>query len=61
MDHQKGISNIWQQPLKGGTPQQVTRFAADRIFFFDWSADGRRLALSHGVFVEDIVLVTHFR
>jgi len=40
------VSNIWQQPLAGGGPQQVTRFETDRIFFFDRSPDGRQLVLS---------------
>jgi serine/threonine protein kinase/Tol biopolymer transport system component len=61
MDHQRGVSNIWQQPLAGGAPQQVTNFAANRIFFFDWSADGRQLALSRGEFVQDMMLVSNFR
>ena len=61
MDHQRGTSNVWSQPLAGGPPRQVTHFAAEKVFFFDWSADGRRLALSRGKRIEDVVLVSDFR
>jgi Tol biopolymer transport system component len=61
MDHQRGVSNVWSQLLEGGPPQQVTQFTAEKIFSFDWSPDGKRLALSRGDRVQDIVLISSFR
>ncbi len=60
-DQQKGVSNIWQQPLAGGAPQQLTHFTANQIYFFDWSGDGKQLALCRGEVESETVLVTNFR
>jgi len=40
--------------VAGGPPQPVTRFTSDKIFWFDWSRDGR-LALSRGTEPTDAV------
>ncbi len=55
-----GISNIWEQPLSGGPPKKLTDFMADRIFWFDWSKDGKRLAYARGVLRNDVVLLENF-
>jgi serine/threonine protein kinase/Tol biopolymer transport system component len=51
-------SNIWAQPLGGSSPYQVTRFAEDdrTIADYEWSGDGKRLAISRGTRTWDIVL-----
>ena len=51
-------SNIWSQPLEGGTLSQVTHFPEDeyRIEDFEWSPDGKRLAFSRSLNTWDIVL-----
>jgi len=38
-------ANIWNQPLSGAQPQQITHFP-DRIIAFAWSQDGKQLALT---------------
>jgi hypothetical protein len=38
--------NLWKQPLDGGPPQPLTRFADAQILDFAWSPDGKRLVLS---------------
>jgi len=53
-----GGSNIWDQPLDGGAPRQVTNFTSDQIFWFDWSSDGKQLACSRGRMLNDVVLIT---
>ncbi len=52
-----GVSNIWSQPIDGGDPVQLTDFRTDRIFAFDWSADGRLLACARGTETNDVVLI----
>ncbi len=52
-----GVSNIWVQPVDGGEPKQLTDFKTDRIFSFDFSRDGKQLALSRGVVDTDVVLI----
>ena len=49
---------LWLQPLRGGSPQQVLDVTPDLLYWAAWSRDGKELALSHGRFVRDIVLVS---
>ena len=56
-----GVSNIWIQPIDGSPAKQLTDFKSDRIFSFDWSPDGKWLALSRGPEQRDAVLITDFK
>jgi Tol biopolymer transport system component/class 3 adenylate cyclase len=56
-----GVSNIWSQPLAGGEPRPITDFQTYRMFSFDWSRDGRRIACSRGSVTNDVVLISNFR
>jgi DNA-binding winged helix-turn-helix (wHTH) protein/Tol biopolymer transport system component len=55
-----GVSNVWEQPLLGGEPRQLTRFTSGRIFNFAWSEDEKRLFLTRGSASSDVVLLTGF-
>jgi eukaryotic-like serine/threonine-protein kinase len=57
----KGASNIWEQPLTGGAPRQVTNFTDNQIFGWDYTADGKTLLLARGSTHSDVVLITNFR
>ena len=61
LDSRNGVTNIWGLPLDGGPPKQLTDFPSGRIFTFEWSRDGRQLALSRGVVTSDIVTLSNFR
>ncbi|MGO9124730.1 MAG: protein kinase domain-containing protein [Terriglobales bacterium] len=56
-----GATNVWEQPLAGGDPHQVTRFASGQIFSFAWSRDGKQLLLSRGNESSDVILISNFR
>lgn len=56
-----GASNLWEQPLSGGPPRQLTNFASDRIFNFTWSRDGKQLLLIRGDVTSDVILISNFR
>ncbi len=56
-----GVSNIWSLPLDGGPPKQLTDLKTDQIFWFDFSRDGRQLALSRGTQTSDVILIKDFR
>jgi serine/threonine protein kinase/Tol biopolymer transport system component len=56
-----GVSNIWRQTLDGGEPTQLTDFKDETIFRYDWSRDGKHLALARGTVISDVVLVTAVR
>ncbi|MGI8785699.1 MAG: protein kinase domain-containing protein [Acidobacteriota bacterium] len=53
-----GVSNLWNQPIVGGPPKQVTHFTSSRIFNFAWSPDGKKLVLSRGEETADVVLIS---
>jgi serine/threonine protein kinase/Tol biopolymer transport system component len=52
-----GVSDIWLQPSSGGPAKQLTSFKAEEILAFNWSRDGRSLALVRGVRTSDVVLI----
>jgi len=56
----KGATNIWEQPLAGGPPRQVTNFTSGRIFDFAWSRDGKQLFLAKGDVTSDVVQISNF-
>jgi Tol biopolymer transport system component/DNA-binding winged helix-turn-helix (wHTH) protein len=55
-----GVSNVWNQPVKGGPPQQVTQFTSEIITNFDWS-DDNRLVCARRHTNRDVVLLSNFR
>ena len=57
----KGATNVWEQPLTGGEPHQVTDFTSGRIFGFSWSRDGKQLLVAKGSDTRDVVLISNFR
>ena len=53
------VSNIWSQAVDGGKPVQLTNFKEDIIIAFDWSRDGRQLAVTRGLLIRDAVLISN--
>jgi serine/threonine protein kinase/Tol biopolymer transport system component len=56
MVREKGVENLWLQPLDGGPYKQLTHFNKDQIFRFVFSPDGTKLALERGAQESDAVL-----
>ena len=54
-----GITNIWEQPLSGGEPKQLTKFTSGRIFNFNWSSDHKRLLLTRGDVTSNVVMLSN--
>jgi eukaryotic-like serine/threonine-protein kinase len=61
VDTTGGVSNIWSLPLDGGKPVPLTDFKTDQIFWFDFSRDGKQLAVSRGTQTSDVILIRDFR
>lgn len=59
LDRDKGVFNIWRQPLDGSGPTQVTNFTEDAIFYYDWDDEGQ-LIVARGAKIRDIVLIRNF-
>ena len=54
---EKGVDNLWLQPLDGGAGHQLTNFTSLKIYSYQWSADGKTLALIRGDSPSDLVLI----
>ena len=55
------VSNLWNQPLDGGPPEQLTDFGEQRIYCFSWSRDGKHIALARGNWNSDAVMISDFK
>jgi Tol biopolymer transport system component/DNA-binding winged helix-turn-helix (wHTH) protein len=56
-----GATNIWEQPLAGGEPKQLTNFTSGLIFDFNWSSDHTKLLLTRGSISSDVILLRSLR
>ena len=55
---ENGVDNLWIQPLDGGPRRQLTHFTTtDQISSFEWSPDGKSLAIGRRLFTNDVVLL----
>ena len=58
---EKGVDNLWEQPIAGGAPRQLTKFTSGRMSGFAYSPDRKRLFLSRGTRTGDVTLVRGFK
>jgi TolB protein len=61
IDDRSGTRNVWAVPVSGGEPKPLTDFNTDELFYFDWSHDGKQLAVARGTQISDVVLINNFR
>jgi len=54
---EKGVDNIWIQPLDGSKGHTLTDFKSKFISEFRWSRDGKRLAVLRDTSAGDVVLL----
>jgi eukaryotic-like serine/threonine-protein kinase len=54
---EKGVDNLWLQPLDGKLHRQLTHGKKDRIFRFVISPDGAQIAIERGTVESDAVLL----
>jgi len=57
----EGVGNLWELPLTGGAPKQLTHFKSELIFDYAWSGDGKQLALVRGTLNSNVVLISNFQ
>jgi eukaryotic-like serine/threonine-protein kinase len=53
----KGVDNIWVEPLDGAKGHQITNFTSQQIGTFVWSPDGKRLAIVRSQSSADVILL----
>jgi eukaryotic-like serine/threonine-protein kinase len=54
---EKGVDNVWVQPLDGSPGRQITNFQSDRIVAIHWSPDRRVLGILRYHHESDMVLM----
>jgi serine/threonine protein kinase/Tol biopolymer transport system component len=54
---EKGVDNIWIQPLDGSPNRQLTHFTAESISSFAFSLDGSKMAFGRGHMESDAILL----
>ena len=54
---EKGVDNLWLQPLDGQPRRQLTHFKSDKTFRFMFSPDGSKIAMECGEVESDAVLL----
>ena len=55
--HEKGVDNLWLQPLDSSPYRQLTHFTSERIAQFAFSPDGSQIAFERGHTESDAVLL----
>lgn len=58
---EKGVDNLWQQPLDGSPGKYLTSFKSEHIWDFHWAWDGSKLAVVRGHDESDVVLMRDMR
>jgi eukaryotic-like serine/threonine-protein kinase len=53
----QGVDNIFVQPLDGSPGHQITHFTSEHIAEFQWSPDGKTLAVARAQNTSDVVLL----
>jgi Tol biopolymer transport system component len=56
-----GVPNLWMQDIDGGPPRQITTFDHGDFYAFDWSPDGKSLAILQGNPAIDVAMIRNFR
>ncbi len=59
--NEKGVDNLWAQPINGGQPRPLTYFKTGRFSTFAWSPDGKWLASLQPTAISDVVLLRNFK
>jgi serine/threonine protein kinase len=54
---EKGVDNLWSQPLDGSASKRLTHFTKEKIIRFVFSPDGSQLAIERGEKEADVVLL----
>ncbi|HTP69087.1 MAG TPA: protein kinase [Dongiaceae bacterium] len=54
---EKGVDNLWLQPLNGALHRQLTHFKKDKTFRFAFSPDGSKIAIECGNVESDAVML----
>jgi serine/threonine protein kinase len=57
ISEEKGVDNVWIEPLDGSQGHPLTHFTSDQILDFRWSPDGKSLAVLRLSSTSDVILL----
>jgi serine/threonine protein kinase len=58
---ENGVGNVWMQPLDASAGHRLTNFTSDQVNDFQYSPDGKSLAITRQHIVSDVVLLRDTR
>ena len=61
VDTTGGVDNLWEEPIDGGPLRQITSYTRGAIYSFDYSPDGKSIAVLQGEPRNDVVIISDFR
>lgn len=56
---EKGVSNIWTQPIDGSKPQKYSNWQTDEVFRYAWTGDSSKLAFEKGLVINDVLIINN--
>jgi eukaryotic-like serine/threonine-protein kinase len=61
VDKRGSITNLWSQPFAGGPARELRDYKGEDILHWEWTRDGRRVAIVRGSSRSDAVMIANFR
>ena len=58
--YQESTGGLWKMPIDGTPPSELINLRGERLHYFRYSYDGRRLVYASGPSMTDVILITHF-
>ena len=59
VSNSEGRTNIWAQPVAGGSAKKLTDFKTEWLMRFDWSRDGKQLICVRGRLTSDLFMISN--
>ncbi|HKR12559.1 MAG TPA: winged helix-turn-helix domain-containing protein [Pyrinomonadaceae bacterium] len=57
---ESAMGALWKMPIDGTPPTQMMDLRGERLHYFRYSPDGRRLVYASGPILMDVILITNF-
>ncbi|HEX2269104.1 MAG TPA: hypothetical protein VHH35_06200, partial [Pyrinomonadaceae bacterium] len=57
---ESATGDLWKMPIDGTPPSQLLNLRGERLHYFRYSYDGRRLVYSSGTDMADVIVITKF-
>ena len=55
------VDGIWQQNLEAGEPQRLKGLPNEKLYYYNWSPDGKQFAFTRETELRDVIIINNFR